>query len=339
MLSLLNLIKKSFWQLGILCLTLLGLLAFTFALQQASPIDPIIKIVGDKASEETYNQVKTELGLDKPLVVQFYNYLTQILSGDFGISNTSQKPVLTELLEVFPATLEITILSVIIGSLIGIGLGLLSARQANNFVDNLIRLFILPGIAMPAFLLGVIFITLFYAHLDWLPIGGKWSMSIEYQFPTDFRWTHISLIDGLRSPVEGAFMDAILHLTLPVSLLSYFTLCTVCRMTRSAALEELSKEYVVLAKVTGNTNWQILFRHIMPNIKNSLIIIIALHFTHLLEGAVLTEVVFSWPGMGRYLKEAFLASNHNAIIGGTLIIGGCFIAINMTTEKLTANSK
>ncbi|SES97701.1 ABC transporter permease [Thorsellia anophelis] len=329
-----SLLKKSLKQLGIIGLTLLGLLIFTFALQQASPIDPVLKRVGDKASEATYLQVKAELGLDKPIVIQFFQYVKKAVTGDFGLSSVSQEPIILELLRVFPATLELAILSIILGSISGIILGLLSAYFANRSIDKLIRIIILPGIAMPAFLLGLMLITLFYGHLEWLPIGGKWSSSIEYQFPYDFVWSQISLIDALRSPVEGALKDALLHLVLPVSLLSYYTLCSICRITRGAALAELSKEYVSLAKVTGNHDVSIIVRHILPNIKSTLIILIALNFTHLLEGAVLTEVVFAWPGIGRYLKEAFLSGDQNAILGGTLLIGTCFILINMLSERL-----
>lgn len=330
--------KNTFFNLfklpSIILLTLSGLLLFTFILQQSSPIDPVLKLVGDKASEATYQQVKEALGLNKPIALQFVDYIKKVVTGDLGISNTTQQPVVDELLKVFPATLELAFLSIFIGTLLGVILGLLSAQFANRTIDKIIRLFILPGVAMPAFLLGLLLITLFYGHLEWLPIGGKWSTAIEYQFPYDFQWTQMSLLDAIRSDVTGAVQDAIIHLILPVSLLSYYTLTSICRMTRSAALNELSKEYVSLAKITGNNAFQILVRHVLPNIKGTIIIISALSFAHLLEGAVLTEVVFAWPGIGRYLKEAFLAGDQNAILGGTLLIGTCFVIINMVSERL-----
>lgn len=333
-----SLIKKSVNQLGIIGLTLIGLLIFTFALQQASPIDPVLKRVGEKASEATYLQVKAELGLDKPIPVQFLHYVKQVITGDLGLSSVSQEPIVLELLRVFPATLELALLSIILGSISGILLGLLSAYFADRKIDKIIRFFILPGVAMPAFLLGLMLITLFYGYLEWLPIGGKWSSSIEYQFPYDFKWTQLSLIDAIRSPVEGAVADALLHLVLPVSLLSYYTLCSICRITRSAALAELSKEYVSLARVTGSSDFRLIMSHVLPNIKSTLVILIALNFTHLLEGAVLTEVVFAWPGIGRYLKDAFLSGDQNAILGGTLLIGTCFILINMLSERLAKHA-
>ncbi|CNF00188.1 ABC transporter permease [Yersinia bercovieri] len=314
-----------------LALTLFGLLVITFFLSAMSPVDRVLQIVGDHASEATYQQVKHQLGLDQPLAVQFWHYLVRLAHGDLGLASASGQPVLQDLLTVFPATLELATLSLIIGATLGVILGLLCARWAGSKLDAAIRFVTLLGNSVPIFWLGLLMLLLFYARLQWSPGPGR--LDDIYQYTVEAK-TGFALIDSWRSGDAGAFGNAIAHLILPVALLSYYALASITRLTRSACLSELNKEYITLARAKGAGEMRILLMHVLPNIRGTLLTVIALAYTSMLEGAVLTETVFAWPGIGRYLTSALFAGDTTAIMGGTLLLGMCFIVINNVTDLL-----
>lgn len=314
-----------------LALTLFGLLMITFFLSALSPVDRVLQIVGDHASEATYQQVKHQLGLDQPLFVQFWHYLGRLAHGDLGIASASGQPVLQDLLNVFPASLELATLSLLIGGALGIFLGLLCARWVGSKLDVTIRFITLLGNSVPIFWLGLLMLLLFYARLQWSPGPGR--LDDIYQYTVEAK-TGFVLIDTWRSNDAGAFSNAIAHLVLPVSLLAYYALASITRLTRSACLSELSKEYITLARAKGAGEMRILLMHVLPNIRGTLLTVIALAYTSMLEGAVLTETVFAWPGIGRYLTSALFAGDTTAIMGGTLLLGMCFILINNVTDLL-----
>lgn len=314
-----------------LALTLLGLLLITFLLSALSPVDRVLQIVGDHASVSTYNQVRHQLGLDQPLPVQFWHYLIQLGHGDLGTSSATGQPVLQDLLTVFPATLELATLALIIGATLGVLLGVLCARYAGTAWDLTIRTLTLLGNSVPIFWLGLLMLLLFYARLQWSAGPGR--LDDIYQYSVEAK-TGFVLIDTLLSGDSGAFLNAINHLTLPVLLLAYFSMASITRLTRSACLGEMKKEYVTLARAKGANETTILIRHVLPNIRGTLFTVIALAYTGMLEGAVLTETVFSWPGIGRYLTTALFAGDTTAVMGGTLVIGVCFVLINNLTDLL-----
>ncbi|MGG7669302.1 ABC transporter permease [Yersinia sp. J1] len=327
--------RRRFWALikGIfsLALTLFGLLLITFLLSALSPVDRVLQIVGDHASQATYQQVRQQLGLDQPLPVQFWHYLVQLAHGCLGVASSSGQPVLQDLLTAFPATLELATLSLIIGASLGVLLGLICARWAGSKVDSLIRFFTLLGNSVPIFWLGLLMLLLFYAKLQCSPGPGR--LDDIYQYTVEAK-TGFALIDTWRSGDSGAFANAAAHLVLPVALLSYYALASITRLTRSACLSELNKEYVTLARAKGAGEIRILLMHVLPNIRGTLLTVIALVYTGMLEGAVLTETVFAWPGIGRYLTSALFAGDTTAIMGGTLLLGMCFILINNLTDLL-----
>ncbi|OAT37520.1 ABC transporter permease [Proteus myxofaciens] len=312
-----------------LILTLLGLLIITFTLSAFSPVDPVLQIVGDHASIETYNQVKHELGLDQPIYLQFFHYVGALIQGDFGTATSTGQPVFDDLLSTFPATLELATIALFFGASLGIIFGVLCARFAGTPLDFILRIVTLLGSSVPIFWLGLILLLLFYATLQWTAGPGR--LDDIYQF-TITPVTGFVLIDTLLSGDKDAFINALSHLILPVSLLAYFALASITRLTRSACLNEMDKEYVTLARAKGVSEIRILFFHILPNIRGVLLTIIALAYTNMLEGAVLTETVFSWPGIGRYLTTALFAGDSTAIMGGTLVIGLCFVLINNMTD-------
>ncbi|WP_226571804.1 ABC transporter permease [Mangrovibacter yixingensis] len=314
-----------------LVLTLLGLLVITFSLSALSPVDPVLQIVGDHASVSTYQQVRHQLGLDQPLVMQFWHYFVNLLHGDLGTASATGQPVLQDLLSAFPATLELATLSLIVGAVAGIICGVLCARYAGSFFDTVIRTLTLLGNSVPIFWLGLLMLSLFYARLQWSAGPGR--LDDIYQYSVEPR-TGFALIDTWLSGDPEAFRNALSHLVLPVSLLGYYALASITRLTRAACLSELGKEYITLARAKGASEMTILWRHVLPNIRGTLLTVLALVWTSQLEGAVLTETVFSWPGIGRYLTTALFAGDTKAIMGGTLVIGVCFVLINNLTDVL-----
>ncbi|HBX3773147.1 TPA: ABC transporter permease [Klebsiella pneumoniae subsp. pneumoniae] len=312
-----------------LLLTLFGLLLVTFSLSALSPVDRVLQIVGDHASQSTYDQVRHQLGLDQPLPVQFWHYLVNLAHGDLGIASATGQPVLHDLLAVFPATLELATLALIVGAVLGIVAGVLCARYAGSPWDLAVRTFTLLGNSVPIFWLGLLMLALFYARLQWAPGPGR--LDDIYQYTVEPR-SGFALIDTWLSGDTAAFKNAIGHLALPV--LAYYSLASITRLTRSACLSEMNKEYILLARAKGAGEMTILLRHVLPNIRGTLLTVTALAWTSMLEGAVLTETVFSWPGIGRYLTTALFAGDTTAIMGGTLLIGVSFVLINNLTDLL-----
>ena len=308
-----------------LLLTLFGLLLVTFSLSALSPVDRVLQIVGDHASQSTYDQVRHQLGLDQPLPVQFWHYLVNLAHGDLGIASATGQPVLHDLLAVFPATLELATLALIVGAVLGIVAGVLCARYAGSPWDLAVRTFTLLGNSVPIFWLGLLMLALFYARLQWAPGPGR--LDDIYQYTVEPR-SGFALIDTWLSGDTAAFKNAIGHLALPVLVLAYYSLASITRLTRSACLSEMNKEYILLARAKGAGEMTILLRHVLPNIRGTLLTVTALAWTSMLEGAVLTETVFSWPGIGRYLTTALFAGDTTAIMGGTLLIGVSFVLTN-----------
>ncbi|WP_345830886.1 ABC transporter permease [Erwinia sp. HDF1-3R] len=315
-----------------LAVTLLGLLAFTFMLSHLSPVDPVLQIAGDHASESTYAQVRRDLGLDQPVLMQFWHYLTHLVHGDLGISRLTSQPVAADLLRTFPATLELATCAMILGATLGIMLALLAAWKPGSLLDNLARLVSLLGYSVPVFWLGLLGLLLFYAVLHWSAGPGQlddvWIYTLEPK-------TGLVLIDSWLSGDPEMFRNAIAHLWLPVVVLALLAMAGITRLLRAALLEESSKEYVTLARAKGASRGRILLLHVFPNVRGTLITVLALSYATLLEGSVLTETVFAWPGVGRYMTNALFASDTPAILGSTLLIGGCFITLNALADALT----
>ncbi|WP_437891540.1 ABC transporter permease [Phytobacter sp. V91] len=324
-------VKPVLQTLFTLALTLPGLLLVTFSLSAFSPVDRVLQIVGDHASQSTYDQVRHQLGLDQPLPVQFWHYLVNLAHGDLGTASATGQPVLQDLLSTFPATLELATLALVIGSVLGVIAGILCARFAGSPWDLAVRTFTLLGNSVPIFWLGLLMLALFYARLQWSAGPGR--LDDIYLYTVTPR-TGFTLIDTWLSGDPEAFKNAVSHLVLPVTLLAYYSLASITRLTRSACLGEMNKEYILLARAKGAGEMTILLRHVLPNIRGTLLTVIALAYTGMLEGAVLTETVFSWPGIGRYLTTALFAGDTTAIMGGTLVIGVCFVLINNLTDLL-----
>jgi len=315
-----------------LLLTLLGLLAFTFTLSHLAPIDPTIQIAGDHASEATYAQLRSELGLDKPIWVQFGHYVQHLAHGDLGMSRITAQPVASDLMRTFPATVELATCSIILAAVLGIFLALLSVYKPGGVLDNVVRLISLLGYSVPIFWLSLLGLLLFYAVLHWA--GGPGTLDDGYLYSLEPR-TGFVLIDTWLSGDRDMFFNAIKHMWLPVSVLALLSMASITRLLRASMLGEMNKEYVILARAKGAGRWRILLVHIFPNVLGTLITVLALSYAGLLEGAVLTETVFAWPGVGRYLTSALFAADTPAILGATLLIGTCFVLLNAFADALT----
>jgi len=311
--------------------TFFGLLFVTFVIGRMMPIDPVLAAVGDRASVSTYNQVRAEMGLDLPLWHQFLIYAWKVLHGDFGMSILTARPVLEDLIRVFPATAELATVGIIIGVVLGIPLGVWSAVYRNSFLDHVMRVLGLVGYSVPIFWLGIMGLLIFYLELQWVGGPGRLDVYLDGEVPTV---TGMILVDSLLADDWEVFDNAFSHIILPASLLGYYSLAYVCRMTRSLMLEQLNQEYLITARVKGTPERRVVWRHAFGNIQVPLITVVALAFANILEGSVLTETVFAWPGIGRYITTALLAADMNAVLGGTIVVGLVYIGMNLLSDIL-----
>ena len=317
--------------LVIIILTYLGLLAVTFFIGRVIPIDPVIAIVGDRAPEHVIARVREEMGLNKPLWHQFGIYIGKVLTGDFGTSVLTARPVIQDIVRTFPATIELATLGIILGAGLGVPLGVWAAVKRGGLVDQVVRVMGLIGYSVPVFWLGLMGLVLFYAKLGW--VGGPGRIDVTYEF-TLTPVTGILLFDAAMAGQWDAFGNVLSHLILPASLLGYFSLAYISRMTRSFMLNELAQEYIIAARAKGLSETRIIWRHALRNAMVPLVTVITLSYAGLLEGSVLTETVFAWPGLGLYITNSLQNADMNAVLGGTIVVGSIFIGLNLLSDLL-----
>ena len=324
-------LRAAILTLGPIAVTMLGLMFITFIIGRVMPIDPVLAIVGEQATKSTYDAAYEQLGLDKPIIVQFTYYVWDVLHGDFGKSLLTARPVAEDIRRVFPATLELATIGVTMGIVLGVPLGVIAAVRKGSWIDQIARVVALVGYSMPIFWLGLMGLLVFYGILGW--VGGPGRVGIFYVdiVPSV---TGMILVDSILDRNWTVFKDAFSHIILPASLLGYYSLAYISRMTRSFMLEQLSAEYVTTARVKGMSEWAVIWRHAFKNIRVQLITVIALSYANLLEGSVLTEIIFSWPGIGSYITTALLSADMSAVMGGTVVVGLVFILLNIFSDLL-----
>lgn len=318
-----------------LAITLLGLLLVTFFIGRVVPIDPVLSIVGERATAEQYEAVRQALGLDEPLWKQFVIYVLDALQGDLGTSIRTGAPVSGEIARYFPATLELATLGTIIGVIVGVPAGVLAATRPGSLADQIVRLVGLMGYSMPVFWLGLIGLLVFYGHLDW--VGGPGRLDPAYEMMLEFtltQYTGAILIDTALNGAWDVFANALSHIILPAGLLGYVSMAYISRMTRSFMMNELGQEYITTARVKGMPEWRVIWVHAMKNVMVPLITVIALSYAYLLEGSVLTETIFAWPGLGSYITDALFTADMPAVLGGTIVVGVVFVTLNMASDIL-----
>ena len=314
-----------------LLLTFIGLTAITFVIGRMMPADPVLAIVGDRASQEVYDQVYLQLGLDKPVYIQYLRYLEQLVEGDLGTSIMTAQPVLDDIVRFFPATLELATVATLLGIFVGIPMGVLAAVHQGRWPDHIVRVISLIGYSAPIFWLGMVALLVFYANLGW--VAGPGRLDVYYDGIVE-PVTGVLMIDAAMSGEWDIFYNALSHLVLPATILGTFALAYIARMTRSFMLDQLSQEYILTARVKGMPEYKVIWGHAFRNVLVQLITIIGLTYASLLEGSVLTETVFSWPGIGQYITNSLFNNDMNAVLGGTIVVGACFVGINMLSDLL-----
>ncbi|MFD1910982.1 ABC transporter permease [Halodurantibacterium flavum] len=318
-------------RLGSVLITLIGLAALTFMIGRLLPIDPVLAVLGDNVTAQAYQAMYVQLGLDRPLIVQFGSYLWDVMHLDFGRSLISGRPVIEEIGRTFPATLELATLAMLIGTGIGVPLGVLAAVYRNSVIDHVARVTSLIGYSAPNFWLGLMGLVLFYAMLGW--VNGPGRIGFIHEF--DLRpVTGFHLVDAALAGNWPLFRNVFGHIILPALILALSSLAYISRMTRSFMIEQLEQEYVVTARAKGLGMWRIVWLHAFRNVAVQVITVVALSYAFLLEGAVLTETVFAWPGFGRYMTNSLLAGDMNSVVGCTLLIGVIFVVLNLICDLL-----
>ncbi|MBI1778786.1 MAG: ABC transporter permease [Proteobacteria bacterium] len=324
-------LRTAFRIVSSVLLTFFGLMVVTFFIGRVLPIDPLLAVVGDRAAPDVYALAKARLGLDLPLYVQFYRYVIQVLAGDFGKSLLTARYVIDDIKRVFPATLELATTATLFGVVIGVPMGVMAAVKQGRLPDQIVRVLGLFGYSIPVFWLGLMGLLLFYGTLEIAPGPGR--VDIIFEDMMEPR-TGLILIDAALEGEWDIFVSALRHLVLPAAILGYASLAYVSRMTRSFMLEQLGQEYITTARVKGLSERRVIWRHALGNVLVPLITVIALSYANLLEGAVLTETVFAWPGIGQYLTRALLAADMNAVLGATIVVGMVYIGVNLLSDLL-----
>lgn len=309
----------------------LGVSVLVFIIMHVFTSDPSANILGQHASQEQIDALRQQLGLNDPLYKQYLNFITGILQGDFGTSLITKSSVATEIFSRFPATIELAIISIIVASIVGITLGVLSAVKQNSIIDYLCMGTSLVGVSMPIFWLGLILIVIFSVTLGWLPVSGRATIGME-----PAKITGLYLLDSLLSGDMAAFFDSLEHLVLPVIALASYSTAIIARMTRSAMLEVLGQDYIRTARSKGLVESIIIRSHGLRNTLIPVTTVIGLQLGSLLGGAVLTETVFSWPGIGSYTIDAILKSDFPVVQGAVMIMAIVFVLVNLLVDLLYA---
>jgi len=323
--------------------TLLGVTFVIFMFTRLIPGDPAVAMLGEHAAEENVERIREQLGLNRPLFLdrnalqegdfasffdsQYIRFLGRLFQGDLGESIHRRIPVAETLALRFPATVELALTSMILAILIGVPVGIASAARRNSALDNVSMVGSLIGVSMPIFWLGLMEIILFAVFLQWLPSGARLSISFDIE-PI----THLLLVDTLIRGNLEAFYDAAKHLVMPTIALATIPMAIIARMTRSSMLDTLQEDYIRTAHAKGLSERVVLFRHALKNAMLPVITIIGLQTGNLLAGAVLTETIFSWPGIGKWVYDAILARDYPIVQGGTLIIAIVFVFINLLVD-------
>jgi peptide/nickel transport system permease protein len=315
----------------ILIPTLLGVSVIVFLMLHMTPGDPAELLLGERATLESLEQMREHLGLNEPLHVQYGLFLKRLLKGDLGETIWTRQKVWIEVKQRFPATIELSIVALSISCFFGIILGIISATRQYSIFDYISMLGALAGVSMPIFWLGLVFMLIFSLNLGWFPLSGRLSIGIDLEVITNFY-----ILDAMLTQNWAAFRDAVWHIIMPAVTLSTIPTAIVARMTRSAMLEVLRQDFIKTAKAKGLSNFNVIFKHSLRNALIPVVTTIGLQFGVLLGGAILTETIFAWPGVGKWMYDAVMQRDYMVIQGGTLFIAALFVLINLFVDVLYA---
>lgn len=306
--------------------TLLGLLVITFTISHIIPADPIAFIAGDNATAEQIAALKAKFGVDQPIYIQLWNYVIGVAQGDFGVSLYTQRPISDDLVARLPATLELAFVAILLSALIGIPLGVLAAVNRNSWIDHVLRVFTVSGLAIAAFWLAILLQLFFAMELGITPLQGRvdgWGPDVV---------TGFFLIDSLLMGDWEIFWDVAHHMILPAITLGFPAMATVMRFTRAGVLDAINSNYVDYQQAMGVPRRVVIWRYVLRNALIGTVTQLGLIFGNLIANAVVVEAVFDWPGLGLYAVSSILQSDYNAIMGFTLIMGTVFIIANLLVD-------
>ena len=317
-------------------IVIFGVVTITFIIARVLPSDPASKWAGTRATPEQIEQARQELGLDDPLIVQYGHYISDLLHGDLGKSLSSKRPVVKEMLEYIPATLELVILAFIFAIIIGIPLGIYSAKKKDRLFDHVSRVFSIGAISLPTFWVALFLQLIFYKTLQWLPVGGEMSveMTIFYDRP---HITGMLCLDCLLTGNFPMFIDTLKHLILPTVTIALYPIGLVARMTRSALLEILNEDYITAGRSYGIKETRMLWKYALKNSLGATATDVALAMGYTLTDTFLVEAIFAWPGIGKYISDAVTTLDTPAIIGVTIFGSLCYIILNLVADIIIAS--
>ncbi len=308
--------------------TFIGITLLAFFLIRLVPGDPIETLAGERGIDPArHEQLRKEYGFDQPIFVQYGIYLARVLQGDLGKSMITQEPVLSEFSALFPATIELALCAIIFALVIGLPAGMIAAIRRNSIFDHGVMGISLAGYSMPIFWWGLILILIFSVQFDLTPVSGRIDVLYYIEPVTGFL-----LIDTLLSDEEGAFWSAVKHLILPTIVLGTVPLAVIARMTRSAMLEVLGEDYIRTAKAKGLSRFRIIAMHALRNALIPVVTVIGLQVGVLFTGAILTETIFSWPGVGKWLIDAIFRRDYPVLQGGALLLGIVVMGVNLLVD-------
>lgn len=306
----------------------IGVTLLTFSLIHLIPGDPVMLMAGERGIDpQRHAKLKAQLGLDQPLTVQYAKYVKGIFHGDLGKSIVTKKPVFAEFMALFPATVELSLFAMFFAVVVGLPAGVIAGVKRGSVFDHTVMGVSLTGYSMPIFWWGLLLILFFSVHLGWTPVSGR--ISALYWIDAD---TGFMLIDALRSDEKGAFISALSHLILPSIVLGTIPLAVIARMTRSSMLEVLQEDYVRTARAKGLAPWRVTLIHALRNALIPVVTIIGLQTGVLLAGAILTETIFAWPGVGKWIVESIRRRDYPSVQGGILLIASLIILVNMLVD-------
>jgi peptide/nickel transport system permease protein len=307
--------------------TLLGVSIIVFLFLRMIPGDPALALTGEHATEANVERIREEFGLNKPLHEQYLTYMGKVLRGDLGRSILSRRPIMDEIRVRFPATIELSVCALTVALVVGVPAGIISATRRNSIFDNIAMVGSLLGISMPIFWLGLMLNWFFAVQLGWLPSVTRLDAGIELQ-----RITNLLIVDSILTGNAEALLNAIQHLILPAIALGTIPMAIIARMTRSAMLEVLEQDYVRTARAKGLRERVVIVRHALNNALLPVITIVGLQVGVLLSGAVLTETIFAWPGIGRWLYLSILSRDYPIVQGMALFITVLFLVVNLLVD-------
>jgi len=320
-------IRRSFTVIPVL----LGVSVLVFSFIHMIPGDPASVMLGEKATPERADAVRKQLGLDRPIAEQYLLYIGKVVRGDLGVSIVRGDPVLPDILRRFPATVELAVTAIMLALLAGVPIGIVSAVWRGSVVDSFARVWALVGVSMPIFWLGLMLAWIFGVELRWLPTGFRMEAGTSFQPITNF-----VILDTVLERDWAALVDALRHLVLPSVALATIPLAVIARMTRASMLETLSRDYIRTAQAKGLSGRVVVLHHALGNALLPVLTVIGLQVGSLLAGAILTETIFSWPGIGRWVYESIGSRDYAIVQGASLFIAVIVVVVNMLTDLLYA---